>query len=150
MLIHSNDDEALRRAAERGYLDPGGVLVETIRKDEGVAGAERMIHSNNDEALRSAASDGYLDVVEFLVQNGANIHADDDDAVRYAAFKDRLPVVEFLVEDVLRMEGIEGVIKMIHAINDPTLKPAIEYDYPNVEDYLRDKMNEYAGKRFRF
>ena len=60
--IHTNDDEALRWAAENGHLDVVKYLVE-----EGAS-----IHANDDEALKWATDKGHADVVEYLKSCSSN------------------------------------------------------------------------------
>lgn len=43
------------------------------------------IHADNEYALRESASGGHLRVVEYLAQKGADIHADTDFAIRWSA-----------------------------------------------------------------
>lgn len=83
-----NNNEALKRAAEYGYLDAMKCLYKY--------GAD--IHVDDDELLVFAAMDGYFDIVKFLVENDANIHADEEHALRYAAYNGYYDIVEYLLQ----------------------------------------------------
>jgi ankyrin repeat protein len=49
--------------------------------------------------LTEAARNGYLDVVQFLVENGADIHAGNDRALQLAAEYGHLDVIRYLIEN---------------------------------------------------
>ena len=68
------------------------------------------IHVLND-ALRYAARNGHLNVVEYLVNQGADIHANDDEALRFAARNGRLNVVEYLKNEIKNEHQCIGITK---------------------------------------
>ncbi len=53
------------------------------------------IHAYDSAALRIASKNGHLSVVQYLIENGANvvIHAQDDNALRSAELEGPLSVV---------------------------------------------------------
>jgi len=51
-------------------------------------------------AFRSSAEYGYLKVVQYLLENGADLRSEDDYALRLSAENGHLEIVEFLLEKV--------------------------------------------------
>ncbi|BCS83757.1 repeat protein [Cotonvirus japonicus] len=114
--IHADDDYALIKVSEYGYLEVVKYLVEH--------GAN--IHAKDDGALRKASSNGHLEVVKYLVKNGADIHADDNDALGWASQNGHIQVVKYLIES-----GAD-----IHADDDLALREASENGHLEVVKYL--------------
>jgi len=56
------------------------------------------LHAENDEPLRWAAAKGYLEIVKYFVEQGADLHADNDFALQLAAGSVHLEVVKYLLE----------------------------------------------------
>ncbi len=67
-----------------------------------------------DYALRMASWKGHLPVVQYLVDNGADIHNLSDWSIRYASWCCRLDVVEYLIRNstILTANIMQGVIRM--------------------------------------
>ena len=57
------------------------------------------VNAQNSLALQEASLNGHLDTVQFLVQQGANVHAMDDGALMRSSENGHLGVVQFLVEN---------------------------------------------------
>ena len=86
--VHTENNDALRWAAEKGDIDMVKFLVEK--------GAD--INANDGLALFLAANIGNYDMVKYLVEKGADIHACNDSALCCAAENGSLDVLKFLVE----------------------------------------------------
>jgi len=84
---------------------------------------------SNDYALVNACKGGRLPVVQYLVENSADIHADGDEALICASECGHLQVVQYLVE-----KGAD-----IHALNDSSLIHATEYCHLPIVKYLVEK-----------
>jgi len=105
--IHTNEDKALRYAAEYGHLKVVKCLVE--------AGAD--IHANEDQALRCAAEYGHVDIVKYLIEKGADVHVWHEYALKYAIENKHLEVVKLLVENGANVNE-EGVLSSAAAYGD--------------------------------
>ena len=127
--IHSNNEYALRYAAENGHINVVKYLVEK--------GAD--IHANNEYALRWSAQSGHIDVVKYLVEKCADIHADDEFALRWSAQCGHIDVVKYLVE-----KGAD-----IHADNEFALRWSAHNGHIDVVKYLVEKGADiHAGDEF--
>ena len=87
------------------------------------------VHANNDLALRYSARKGYLDIVKILVENGANVHSFDDTALGLSAKNEHLDVVKYLVE-----HGAN-----IFTDDDFALKLSAENGHTDVYEFLKSK-----------
>ena len=54
--------------------------------------------NNQNRCLQDAAEHGHLAIVEYLLQNGADVHADNDRALRISSYRGHLPVVKCLIK----------------------------------------------------
>ncbi len=81
---------------------------------------------SKEQALIWASEKGHLSVVQYLVEDNANIHWYDDEALRNATWKGHLPVVKYLVEYKAD----------IHAVDDLALIWASENEHLEVVKYL--------------
>jgi ankyrin repeat protein len=86
--IHADNEKAIQRASEYGYLNVVKCLVKY--------GAN--IHVHNDNTLRLASGRGHLDVIEYLISHGANVHIDNEHALRCASMNGRIDIVKCLIE----------------------------------------------------
>ena len=57
------------------------------------------IHVKDDAALRVAANDNYIEVVKYLVKQWSDIHADNDGAFKMAALNNQLEIVKYFLFD---------------------------------------------------
>jgi hypothetical protein len=73
--IHWENDYALRRAAEFGFVATTKLLVES--------GAD--IHIINDYPLRLAVQNNHFEIVKFLLEKGANSNANNGQAFHWAS-----------------------------------------------------------------
>jgi len=87
------------------------------------------IYSDGDEALRVASKNGNRAVVRYLAMKGANIHAYGENALKHASENGHLPVVQYLVEN-----GAD-----IHSENDYAFRIASNNGYLPVVKYLFEK-----------
>ena len=82
-LIKDNDDGALLRAAEKGYVEVVDALL-AVRTHEGQdAGVD--VHACREMALLLASSRGHADVIKTLIKHGADIHVDGDTPLAWAS-----------------------------------------------------------------
>jgi len=86
------------------------------------------IHAKNDYALRLSACNGHLPIVQVLLEQGADIHADNDGALQLSASSGHLPVVQYLLD-----QGAD-----IHAENDYALQLSAYWGNLPVVQYLLD------------
>lgn len=76
--VHANDDEALLQAIENDHIEVVQLLVEH--------GANiQAKNSDNEDALQLAAKLDLSEILDYLLQNGADVHAYDDRALHLAA-----------------------------------------------------------------
>jgi hypothetical protein len=92
--LNVNEDQALRWAAQNGYLEIVEFLLENSAN----------LKTNENYALSEAARNGHLEIVKFLVKNGANVHAWNNYALRWAAENNHLEVVKYLETVDLKKE----------------------------------------------
>ena len=99
------------------------------------------IHANNNSALNWASQNGHLEIVKFLHKEGANIHVQDDKAFRWASKNGHLDVMKYL-----HKEGAN-----IHADNDYAFKYANRNVHlPVVEYIVQNSANIYVDKPYAF
>jgi ankyrin repeat protein len=84
------------------------------------------IHAENDVALRGAAFYGNLEVVKYLTEHGANIHVDNEYALRSSYWKLSLNVFKYLIE-----QGAN-----IHVNNEWPLRIGVQSGDINIVKYL--------------
>ena len=98
------------------------------------------IHIEDDFALRHAAENGQLKIVKYFIKNEADIHAHNDFALRHAAHNGHLEVVKYLLE-----KGAN-----IHVYDDFALRNAAENGHLEIVKYLVENgadihvYNDYA------
>ena len=110
--IHTDDDYALKYAAEYGHLELVKCLV----------GLGANINSQDGFALRYASDNGHLGVVKYLIEAGADIHAGVDGALRVASANGHLEVIKCLIEagadihagDALEYASSRGHVKVVN------------------------------------
>ena len=85
------------------------------------------IHANREDALIRASQRGHLNVVKYLVERGSNVHADEDSSLRWASYYGHLEVVKYLVEN-----GAD-----IHAVDNNALKLAAQQGHSKIVNYLK-------------
>ena len=90
--IHADEEEALIRCADKGYLD----IVKFFLVKSGA-----NIHANSDHAVQAGASNGHLDIVKYLVGCSADVCADNNLAICLSAEHGHLDIVKYLVEKKL-------------------------------------------------
>ena len=56
------------------------------------------LQTSYDNALKEASENGLLKVIEYLVENGANIHVDSNYCIRKASENNHLEVVKYLID----------------------------------------------------
>lgn len=98
------------------------------------------VSAEDEYALRAAAKNGHLAIVQYLVQNGANIHhAERFGALPLSAAEGHLPVVQFLVS-----QGAD-----IHANNGHSLISAIVGGHlPVVEFFYQQGIDIFAENQY--
>ena len=69
----------------------------------------------NTPPLLNAIIEGRLNIVEFLVQNGANIHADNEKALKWASYYGHLDIVKFLIEKGVDKRQINEAIEFANS-----------------------------------
>lgn len=80
MNIDNNDNigiflyENLKECSIKGKLNVLKYLVEHCNAN---------IHTEDDYILRRAVYEGHLNIVEYLLENGANVHANDDEVIKW-------------------------------------------------------------------
>lgn len=84
------------------------------------------IHEDDDAVLCWCSEKGYLDVVMYLVENGANIHARREHPFVFAANNGHLNIVKCLVD-----KGAD-----IHIRDDEALFRAVWWNKPDMVEYL--------------
>lgn len=84
--VHARNDEALRWATSKGYLEVVKVLLEY----------DADVRASDNEALCWAAEKGYLEIAKLLLKKGANVHADNNYPLRWANTFNHLEVVKLL------------------------------------------------------
>jgi len=87
------------------------------------------MQAGGENALKYASKDGNLPIVQYLVENGADIQIDNNAAFRAASENGHLSVVQYLVE-----KGAD-----IHAKNDYAFRIASARGHLSVVKYLMDK-----------
>lgn len=108
----------------------------------------RITNYDKSLALGWAAEDGYLSIVEYLVQQGADIHNEKDYALRLAIENRHFSVVKYLVENKANV----NVNANVNAYGSAPLLTAISNnDLPMVEYLVRHGAdvhfhNDYALK----
>ena len=114
--ISTDEDEALKTAAEHGHFGVVKFLVEQ--------GAD--IHTEDDYPLRHSSMNGHLPVVKYLVEQGADPSINFF-ALKYASKNGHLDVVKYLVE-----HGANPRMQY-----DIALQLAIENKHTKVAEYLQ-------------
>src|SRR3989344_2772907 len=76
------------------------------------------IHAENDCALRWSAYNGHLPVVQYLLEHGADIHAKNDLALRWSAENGHLPVVQYLLIHGAKIGDMSGYPPYVIAFLD--------------------------------
>jgi ankyrin repeat protein len=72
------------------------ILLKYFIEESGLTGID--IHADYEEALQQSAKYGHLEVVQFLVEQGANIYIEDGIVFHFSAMNNHLEVVKFLIE----------------------------------------------------
>ena len=80
------------------------------------------IHARNDFALRLSAYYGHLPVVQYLLDQGADIHAGNEYALQLSAENRHLPVVQYLLEHSAKIGDMSGYPPDIIAFIDGFMK----------------------------
>jgi ankyrin repeat protein len=137
--IYADGCAPLKSSARYGHLDIVKILLEEARinaktnknnmtleayineGDEGIEGYEFLkprhsILTDCGNALTYAAFNGHFDIVQYLVENGADIHFGNDMALQWSSEKGEIDIVRYLLKKGAR----------IHANDEFALKTAVK------------------------